>query len=70
MERKPEMTLPDGPGWSPDGGRCWINDNVVYWHDGEISDLNEGGVIRFMNYVHNENYYKLSKLRNAEIWTQ
>jgi len=38
----------DGPGWSPDGGYFIAKDNVIYWRDGDISNLNNGGVIRIL----------------------
>ena len=62
------MVLPDGPGWSPDGGKYWVNDNVVYWHDSDVSDLNEGGFIRVMpsGFDHNENYYEIWQKLNCD----
>ena len=63
------MYLPDGPGWSPDGGKYWVNDNRVYWHNGVMLDLREGGVFRIMpgGYEHSENYYLLHKKENVKI---
>ena len=42
------MRLPDGPGWSPDGGDFWVNGDLLYWNDGSVWDMNDGGVIRTM----------------------
>jgi len=42
------QTVKDGPGWSPDGGHFVAKDNIIYWGDGDVSDLNKGGEIRIM----------------------
>ena len=42
------QNVKDGPGWSPDGGHFIAKDNIVYWRDGDVSDMNEGGVIRIL----------------------
>jgi len=63
------MNLPAGPGWSPDGGKFWVKDNLVYWSDGDITDMNNGGVFRTMpgNYTHEENYSEWSDEKRAEV---
>lgn len=40
------MHLPDGPGWSPDGGYFWVKGDTLYWEDGATWDMNDGCVIR------------------------
>lgn len=40
------MEVPNGPGWSPDGGNYWAKDNVLYWHDGDITKLGPGIAVR------------------------
>ena len=40
--------IKDGRGWSPDGGWFVAKDNVVYWDDGDVSNMNDGGFIRLM----------------------
>lgn len=42
------MKLPDGPGWSPDGGDFWVKGDLLYWSDGSIWDMRDGGMIRTM----------------------
>ena len=43
------QTIEDGRGWSPDGGWFTAKNNVLYWDDGDIADMNEGGLfIRVM----------------------
>jgi hypothetical protein len=43
------LFLPEGPGWSPDGGRFWVKDGKSYWEDGDITDLSiEGHLFRTM----------------------
>ena len=39
----PDMTkyIPDGPGWSPDGGEYWVRDGKVYWEDGTVRELSK-----------------------------
>jgi hypothetical protein len=48
--------LPDGPGWSPDGGKFWVKGGFVYWFDGEVTINN--GFLRCMpgGYEHDNNY--------------
>lgn len=50
MKRKPViMGLPDGKGFSPDGGNGEVKKNVIYWDDGDVTDLNVGGIaVRWM----------------------
>jgi hypothetical protein len=36
--------LPQGPGWTPDGGVFWVRDNFIYWPDGDIWDMNKGQI--------------------------
>ena len=43
---KCEQIVPDGKGWSPDGGYFTSKDNIIYWDDGDVSNLNDGGIIR------------------------
>ena len=40
------MHLPDGPGWSPDGGYFWVKGDTLDWEDGATWDMNDGCVIR------------------------
>jgi len=48
------MRLPEGPGWSPDGGKFWVKGDLLYWHDGTIWDMRDGCIIRSMHYDHDE----------------
>lgn len=50
------MHLPNGPGFSPDGGRFWVKGNLLYWKDGEVWDMTEGWVIRAMMYDEGDDY--------------
>lgn len=52
------MNLPDGPGWSPDGGQFWVKGDSLYWHDGDVTDLSAGCALRTMpgGYQHDDNY--------------
>ena len=36
--------LPNGGGWSPDGGSFWVRDHKAYWATGEITDLSQTGM--------------------------
>jgi hypothetical protein len=60
------MRLPDGPGYSPDGGRGEVKGNIVYWEYGDVTDLNVSGIaVRWMprggfhvpNYRHRKEYH-------------
>lgn len=43
------FTLPDGEGFSPDGGRGTVKNNIIYWEDGDVTDLNVRGIaVRWM----------------------
>lgn len=43
------FVLPDGEGWSPDGGRGMVKNNIIYWEDGDVTDLNVVGLaVRWM----------------------
>jgi hypothetical protein len=43
------MHLPDGRGFSPDSGPGEVKNNVIYWDDGDVTDLNVGGLaVRWM----------------------
>ena len=65
------FTNPNGPSWSPDGGRFWRKDGKLYWSDGEITD--DGGIMREMptmpgvDYSHYENYSEWSDEKRAEV---
>lgn len=50
------MDLPNGPGFSPDGGRFWVKDNLLYWQDGEVWDMTEGWIIRAVTWEKGDNY--------------
>ena len=60
--------IPDGPGWSPDGGKFWVNGGVLYWEDGDAWDMTSGGVIRtgLGPYTH-EDYSAWTDERRAEV---
>ena len=60
--------LPNGSGWSPDGGPFWKKGDFVYWSDGDITDLRDGGVFRTMpgGYEHAEDYSKLHSSKVIE----
>ena len=67
------MTIADGPQWSPDGGKLWAKNNVVYWEDGDVTDLNEKGpfcCLRLMpgGYEHNEDYSAWTTEHRAQVW--
>ena len=32
-----ESPLPDGPHWTPDGGRFWAKGGKYYWPDGDVT---------------------------------
>jgi hypothetical protein len=43
------FSLPDGKGFSPDGGKGEVRENIIYWEDGGITDLSVGGLaVRWM----------------------
>ena len=61
------MRLPDGPGWSPDGGKFWVKGDLLYWSDGSVWDMRDGGIIRTMpnGYQHDEDYSSWSEERRS-----
>jgi hypothetical protein len=64
------MKLPDGPGYSPDGGRYWVKGNLLFWSDGGIWDMNEGGLIRTLPELgmHAENFSLWSDEKRRPCW--
>lgn len=63
-----QMNLPDGPGWSPDGGKFWVKGDVLYWEDGDVWDMTDGGVIRLAGGpFHHEDYSEWSDEKRAEV---
>lgn len=41
--------IPQGSGFSPDGGYCFRKGNLLYWKDGDITDLSAGDfMIRYV----------------------
>lgn len=60
---------PQGPGYSPDGGKYWIKGHFIYWHDGQVGDLRDGLMIRVMpgGYHHDENYSAWSDEHRAKV---
>jgi hypothetical protein len=62
------MNMQDGPGWSPDGGKFWVRDNVIYWESGEVTQLGPGVFFRTMpgGYDHDEDYSSLTDEQRAE----
>ena len=61
------MRLPEGPGWSPDGGKFWVKGDLLYWHDGTIWDMRDGCIIRSMHYDHDEDYSAWSDDKRAAV---
>ena len=60
------MVLKQGPGWSPDGGKFWIDNDKIYWHDGDIDDISLP--IRVMpGYSHDEDYSQWSDEHRAMV---
>ena len=66
------MNLPDGPGWSPDGGKYWVKDGVTYWHDGQTTPNNAGIFFRVMpgGYEHDENYAAWTPEHRAAVFAE
>lgn len=60
---------PQGPGWSPDGGRYWIKGHFIYWHTGHVGDLRDGAVFRVMpgGYQHDEDYSAWTDEHRAQV---
>ena len=61
------MTLPDGPGWSPDGGEYWVKNDVMYWHDGDVTRLERGIAVRTMPIDHGHDYSAWNDEKRAEV---
>lgn len=43
------MKLPDGRGWSPDGGAFQVKGHMLYWEDGDSWDMRDGRLIRVLD---------------------
>jgi hypothetical protein len=65
----PNMTVPDGSGSSPDGGAFWAKDNIIYWHDGAVTHLARGGLIRvsYCGGTDGEDYSAWTDEKRAEV---
>jgi hypothetical protein len=48
--------MKDGPMFSPDAGRCWRKNNVLYWEDGDITAGECSRFIRLMPMPDGEDY--------------
>ena len=42
------LNLEDGRYWSPDGGDLTIKNNIAYWDDGDVTNLNNNYSIRLI----------------------
>lgn len=56
--------LPDGPGYSPDGGNFWCKGELVYWEDGEVTKLSDG-VFRALSYTTGVDYSQWDDIKRA-----
>lgn len=36
--------MKQGPGWSPNGGKYWVRDDFIYWHDGNVGQISKDEV--------------------------
>lgn len=66
------MNLPDGPGYSPDGGKFCVKDGVLYWHDGTFRKLDGSWMVRTMPMNHGQDYSAFSDEERAALvkkWT-
>jgi hypothetical protein len=63
--------MPDGPGWSPDGGYYYVRDGMIYWSDGEVGDTRKGqGPCRLgvnSDYSHVEDFSQWSDEKRAAV---
>ena len=64
--------LPDGGGWSPDGGSFWVQGELVYWADGDITKQDMHNIFRTLDYGRpegdgTENYSKWTPEHRAKV---
>ncbi len=58
--------LPEGPGYSPDGGACWIRAGKIYWADGDVTNVGNG-FIRYMPMEEGEDYSAWTDEHRAKV---
>lgn len=58
--------LEDGPGYSPDGGSFWRKGNQIFWSSGDITDLKDGLMFRFMK-ASGEDYSEWSDQKREQV---
>ena len=60
--------ISQGPGYSPDGGNLWRRGNLIYWDDGQVTNLEEhvSYIIRYMRLTNGEDYSKWTDEQRAK----